>query len=82
METRVEIKKRIQKSINQADDKLLRMIDTLIEIYQSDDKDEESALSESKRRLLDKRLKFHEENPSNGKSWDELKGVLQQQYGL
>lgn len=82
METRIEIKERIQKSINQADDKLLRMIDTLIEIYQSDDTNEKFGLTESECRLLDERLKFHKENPSNGKSWDELKDVLQQQHGL
>jgi hypothetical protein len=73
MET-VEIKNRIRRYIEHADDRILRIINAIIET-------EENELSQSHKDILDERLKFHEENPEQGKSWEEIRSSLNEQYG-
>ena len=73
MET-TEIKNRIRRYIEHADDRILRIINAIIET-------EENQLSQSHRDILDERLKLHKENPEEGKSWEEIRSSLNEQYG-
>lgn len=78
MSVAVELKNQVIEKINSADDKLLRMIKALVESYQ----EEEIGLSKAHKEILEERLKFHQENPKDGKSWEEIKVSLTQEYGL
>jgi len=78
MSVAVDLKNQVIEKIHSADDKLLRMIKALIESYQ----EEEIDLSEAHKEILEERLKFHQENPEDGKSWKEIKDSLMQEYGL
>ena len=68
-----EIKTRIVKFIEHADDRILRIINAIIETEQNE-------LSQSHRDILDERLKSHQENPEEGMSWGEVKNLLKKQY--
>ena len=69
MTTSIELKNQVIEKIKSADDKLLRMIKALVESYQ----EEEMGMSEMYKEILEERLKFHQENPQDGKSWEEIK---------
>lgn len=77
MSVAIDLKAQIIEKINLADDKLLRMINALVESYQ----EEEIGLSQAHKEILDERLKFHHENPDDGKSWEEIKASLMRGYG-
>jgi len=74
METK-EIKKRIRDYIEHADDRILRIMNAIIDT-------EENELSQAQKKILDERLKYHKENPEEGKSWEEVKSVLNKKYGV
>ncbi|NGF55887.1 addiction module protein [Parapedobacter sp. SGR-10] len=74
----IDLKKQIVEKINSADDKLLRMINALVDSYQ----EEEVGLSPVHKEILDERVKFHHEHPNDGKSWEEIKNSLMQKYDL
>lgn len=38
-------------------------------------------LTEEHKKILDERLKFHEQNPNAGKPWSEVKANLMKKYG-
>lgn len=38
-------------------------------------------LTEERKKMLDERLKFHEENPDAGITWEQLKAELTKKYG-
>lgn len=78
MSTSIELKNQVIEKIKSADDKLLRMIKALVESYQ----EEEMGVSEMHKEILEERLKFHQENPQDGKSWEEIKVSIMQEYGL
>ena len=71
----IEIKNRIRKYIEHADDRILRIINAIIET-------DENELSESHREILDERLKAHQKNPGEGKSWEEVKSSLKKKNGV
>ncbi len=72
METK-EIKNRIRDYIEHADDRILRIINAIIDT-------EENELPQSHKDILDERLKYHKENPEDGKSWEEVKSLLNKKY--
>lgn len=74
MET-IEIKTRILKFVEHADERMLRIFNAIIEA-------EENELPQSHKDILDERIKFHRENPNDGKDWEEVKNSLKEQYGL
>lgn len=78
MSTSIELKNQVIEKIKSADDKLLLMIKALVESYQ----EEEMGVSEMHKEILEERLKFHQENPQDGKSWEEIKVSIMQEYGL
>ncbi len=77
MDSTVDLKNRIINYIENADERILRIINAIIET-----ENEEQGLSQSHKDLLDQRLKYHKENPSDGKTWEEIKESLKVQYGL
>lgn len=74
MDTR-EIKNRIRDYIEHADDRILRIINAIIET-------EENEFPQSHKKILDERLKYHQENPEDGKSWEEIKSILKKKHEL
>ncbi|MBI6118561.1 addiction module family protein [Salegentibacter maritimus] len=72
----LEIKDRIRKYIERADDRMLMIINAIIEA------DEGELLPKPYREVLDKRLKYHQENPKEGKSWEEIQNALKKEYEL
>jgi hypothetical protein len=77
MDTTVDLKNRIKNYIENADERILKIINAIIET-----ETEEQGLSQAHKDILDQRLKYHKENPSDGKTWSEIKESLKAQYGL
>lgn len=75
MDTTVDLKNRIRNYIENADERILKIINAIIET-------EEQGLSQTHKDILDQRLKYHKENPSDGKTWEEIKSSLKEQHGL
>lgn len=73
----IKIKNRIRNYIEHADEYILKIIHIIIE-----SQTEEEGLTERHKEILDERLKYHKENPTEGKSWEEIQKSLQEQYGL
>ena len=78
METNLELKNRIKKYIDTADDQMLKIFNAIIDSQTNSD----FQLSDEEKNILDQRLKFHQENPNDGKSWEEIKDALKVQYGI
>lgn len=71
----IEIKNRIRNYIEHADERMLKIINAIIET-------DVNELSESRKAVLDERLKDHQDNLKEGKSWEEIQTALKKQYGL
>ncbi len=71
----IEIKNRIRNYIEHADERMLKIINAIIET-------DVNELSESHKEVLDERLKDHQENFKEGKSWEEIQTALKKQYEL
>lgn len=69
METTLDLKNRIKNYIENADERILKIINAIIET-------EEQGLSQSHKEIIDQRLKFHKENPSDGRTWEEIKASM------
>lgn len=65
----LDLKNKIRNYIDHADDRILKIINAIIET-------EEEGLSQGHRNVLDERVKYHKENPSDGKTWEEIKSSL------
>lgn len=74
MET-FEIKNKIRRYIEHADERILRIINAIIET-------EENEIPQSHKEILNDRLKTHYKNPEEGKSWEEVKSTLKNQFGV
>lgn len=74
----IELKKRIKGYIDQADDRMLHILNAIIQA----DMEEQYTLSEEQKDELDKRLQFHQENPGSGRSWAAVKADLEAKYDL
>lgn len=74
METQ-EIKNRIRDYIEHADARILRIINAIIE-------SEENEFPKDHKEILDVRMKYHRENPEEGKSWEEIKSILKEKHEL
>lgn len=77
MESTIDIRKKIHEFIDQADERILHIIN---EIITTDSK--EKGLSENHKAILDERLQEHLENPTSGKSWNDVRQELRKEYGL
>jgi NADPH:quinone reductase-like Zn-dependent oxidoreductase len=74
----VDLKKKVIDYIDNADDRLLKLIKALVETYQEEENDFE--ISEEHKKILDQRLADHKANPNGGKDWTELKSELRTKY--
>ncbi|UGU14720.1 addiction module family protein [Sinomicrobium kalidii] len=77
MDTSIDLRNRIKKYIEHADERILKIFNAIIET-----ETEEPGLTPSHKEIIDIRLKHHRENPTDGKDWDDIKASLKQQYGL
>lgn len=77
MDTIVDLRSRVLKLINSADDKLLHMIQILVETYQSED-NREQELTESQKKELDKRLERYARGETRFYTWEEVEAKLDQ----
>ncbi len=66
------LKKTVLNYIDDADDRLLRMIKALIESYQGEDFGNPE-VSEAQYREIDSRRKSYLEDPEDSYTWDEVK---------
>jgi len=74
-----DLKKSVQDYIDNADERLLKLIKVLVETYQEGETDYE--ISEEHKKILDQRLADHKADPETGKDWTELKSELRTKYG-
>ena len=75
----LDLKESVLNYIDNADDRLLKLIKALVETYQEKDLDYE--ISEEHRKILDQRLADHKTNPDSGRDWEVLKSELRKKYG-
>lgn len=75
----LDLKKSVLSYIDNADDRLLKLIKALVETYQEDEINPE--IPEEHRKLLDQRLADHRADPEAGKDWEILKSGLSSKYG-
>jgi hypothetical protein len=75
----LDLKKSVLSYIDNADDRLLKLIKALVETYQEEE--ENSEISVEHRKLLDQRLADHKADPGVGKDWKILKSGLRKKYG-
>ena len=78
METTINLKKRIHEFIEEADERILRIFNVIIEAEKKDD----FQLTEEQKEILDQRLLNHKQSPDSGKSWSEVKQSLKEEYGI
>lgn len=71
----LELKNRIKEYVDQADERMLRVIYETIE-------NDEAEIPDTHKKVLDERLKYHEENPDEGISWEEVRESLKKKYGF
>ena len=67
----IELKKSILKYIDNADDRLLKMIKELVENYH--ESDEAHQIPVSHKEILEDRLRKYKENSNNLPDWEEVK---------
>lgn len=64
-----DLKKSVQKYIETADDRLLKMIKALVESYQEDDYE----ISEENKAILNEREETYKANPDDLLDWKDVK---------
>ena len=69
----VHLKERIKNYIEQADERMLKIINAII-------KADENDMSDPQREILEERLKYHQENLEEGKAWEEVRDSLKEKY--
>lgn len=72
-----DIKTRIHSYIDQADDRMLRIFNAIIESESID-----NVISKAHKKILNDRLQQHSKNPEEGKPWTEVRGLLKDKYGV
>lgn len=68
--TTLDLKNSVLEYVNNADDRLLKMIKAIAETYQSE---EDFTLSKKQYEILDQRRALHESGKSKSYSWQEIK---------
>ena len=71
----IQLKERIKNYIEQADERMLKIIHAIIEA-------DENEFQDSHKEILEARLKYHQQNPEDGKTWDEVQDSLKGKYGF
>ena len=71
----IDLKDRIKNYIEQADERMLKIIKAIIEA-------EENKLSDPQKEILEERLKYHQENPEEGKTRSEVQDSLKEKFSV
>lgn len=78
MDSSIQLRKKIHDFIDQADERMLHILNSIISSENSDEK----GLKKEHREILDKRLEEHQYNPESGKPWTDVVNELKKEYGL
>lgn len=70
--TTIALKKKIVKQLDNADDKLIKLVSALINQYEESSK-EDSLITPSQKREIDRRLKLHKEGKQKYYTFEEVK---------
>ena len=68
-----QMREELHQFINRADERILNLIYGMMK---ADRGQEDFSLSDSHKKKLDERLKAHQENPTEGSTWDEVKSRI------
>jgi len=71
-----QIRELLHDYINKADERLINLMYAMV---QADMKEDDYELSATHKKILDERLAAHEDNPSSGSSWEEVKTRIRRQ---
>ena len=71
-----QIRELLHEYINSADERLIRLMYGMV---QADMKESDYELSDTHKKILDERIIAHEEDPSAGSSWDDVKDRIKNQ---
>ena len=71
----IQLKERIKNYIERADERMLKIINAIIEADENEGFDPQ-------KEILEERLKYHQEHPKEGKTWGEVQDFLKGKYGL
>ncbi len=69
----VRIKDRIRNYLENADERILKIINAIIEA-------DENEVLDTHSEILEERLKYHQDNPNKGKSWKEVQDSLKEKF--
>ena len=72
----IKLRNELHQYIDSADDRLINLMYALV---QADLKEEDYQLSKEHKKILDSRLATHEENPTSGSDWNEVKSRIEGQ---
>lgn len=75
-----EMRQALHEFINQADDRVLKLIYGMMKA--DTDGDNDYMLSDAHRQILDERLAAHEAAPAEGSSWEDVKSRLKKNHGV
>ena len=76
----MELREKWRKSINEVDEKFLKMIDSLYSSYMEDSQEYE--ISDEHKKLLDERLADYEANPDSSIEWEVVREEIKTKYGF
>lgn len=71
-----QIREELHQAIDQADDRLLNLIYAMV---QADLSEDNYALPETHKDILEQRLSDHKNNYTEGSSWEDVKGRIKRQ---
>ena len=75
----IDLKRSVHDYIDNADDRLLKLIKALVETYQEEESGQD--ITDEQKRILDQRLADHKADPESGKDWTQLRSELRTKYG-
>ena len=75
-----EMREELHQFINQADERILRLIYGMMKADVDDEGD--YLLTEAHKQILDERLAAHESAPDEGSTWEQVKGRIKKGHGL
>lgn len=70
-----QMRDELHQFINQADERMLKLIYGMMK---ADIEEENFALTELHKQILDERLMAHENSPEEGSTWEEVKNRIKQ----
>ncbi|MGC4129565.1 MAG: addiction module protein [Bergeyella sp.] len=81
MEATVDLKKRLHDFIDQADERILRILDGIANA-ENQSETQDSDIPDWHKKILDERLESYHKNPDNVKSFDTLLKSKREKYKI